>query len=184
MDLGKLASGIAWLPLLGGCIGMVPGGHPGGTAAVGYGPHGSVAAPVQAEASNGGVTIALSLPELSAGAVADIDVRLVEESSERDTADPEVRLRIRTPQGSVDEIVMGRIHSFSGGTYHARYVFRSPGPHLVTAEAWWGTADVPAVSVTAEADVVGYRDRHHWLMPVAIVGGLAMFTMMVVMMAY
>ena len=183
MNLRKMAPGIVWLPLLGGCMGMAPGGHAGAGAAVGYGPHRS-AAPVHAEASNGEVMIALSLREPIAGPVVDIDVRLVAESSELDAAAPEVRLRIRTPQGGMDEIVMDRVHSSAGGTHHARYVFRSPGPHLVTAEAWSATGDVPAVSVTAEADVVGYRDRHDWLMPVAIVGGLAMLTMIVVMMAH
>jgi hypothetical protein len=182
MDLRKVAAGIVWLPLLGGCMGMAPGGH-AGAGGGGYGPHVS-AAPVHAEASNGELMLALSLREPIAGPVVDIDVRLVAESSERDAADPEVRLRIRTPQGGVDELVMDRIHSSMSGTYHERYVFRNPGPHMVTAEAWSARGEVPAVSVTAEADVVGYRDGHDWLMPAAIVGGLAMLTMMVVMMAF
>jgi hypothetical protein len=182
MALRHVAPGIVWLPLLGGCMGMAPGGHAGAGAGVGYA-HVS-AAPVHAEASNGELTLALSLREPIAGPVVDIDVRLVAESSERDASDPEVRLWIRTPRGGMDEIIMDRVHSSTGRTYHARYVFRGAGPHLVTAEVWSATGDVPAVSVTAEADVVGYRDGHDWLMPAAIVGGLAMLTMMVVMMAY
>jgi hypothetical protein len=185
MDLKRAAMGITWVSLLSGCM-MGGMAHPGGMGGVGPRETGQALGPLQyAEASSGDLTIALSFPTPSSGAMVAMDARLTTASDPHELINGKIWLRIQTPSGSLDELRMQRLHSSAGATYQATYNFRTPGFYLVTAEGSIETdANVRTASVTTRVPVSGevHADRHDWLMPMAVLGGLGMVVMMVVMM--
>ncbi len=189
MQLTRAVLGVAGVPLLSGCMMMGAMGHTGGLAGTGMaGPmegekvEGSLQ---RAEASSGGLAIALSFPAPTSGTVVTISALLLSDSGDQEPTDGEIWLRVRTPGGSVDRLRMQSVRSSGAATHRARYGFVTPGLYLVTADARLGTGgDVRTVSVTARAKVSteAHVDRHEWLMPAAAVGSLGMVAMMVVMM--
>lgn len=179
--------GVAWVPVLGGCM-MMGGMH--GVGATGGGgdlERGPVSTELKyAEAVSGDLSLALSFPSPTADAAVPIGARLRTESDGRDLADAQVRLWIRAPGGSVDQVEMQHARSSVAGIFEAQYSFHALGRYLVTAEAQTGTVgDVREVSVTAEAEVgpAADRGRNTWLMPGALLGGLGMVALMAVMMS-
>ena len=190
MYLTRLVLGAAWVPLLTGCMAMGGLGHtggPGGMASAGYAENGQARAPVQhVEASNGGLSIALSFPRPSGGAGVAIDARLRADSADDDLTDANIWLQVRSPSGGVTRLPMQLLHSSQPGTYRAQYSFSAPGLYLVAAEGRTGTgADVRTVSVTTAVEVgtEAHDGRHHWFTPAALLGGLGMVAMMALMMS-
>lgn len=143
-------------------------------------------APLQrAEASNGGLTIELTLPTPRTGGIVAIDALLRTESDLDEPTDGDVRLRVRTPSGRVDSLRMQPAHSARERTYRTYYEFPVGGQYLVTAEGRMEVAgDSRAVSVTARVDVGSraHGDRQNWLVPAALVSGAAMAALMALMM--
>lgn len=184
MNLARIVLSVAAVPLLGGCMMMGGIAHTGGPAGPAHMETGPVAAPLErAEATSGGLTIALSFPPPSSGELIAIEARLRADDAPPKPTDEEVWLRIEAWGGSVEEIRMEPVRS-SSGTYRAQHVFPTAGLYLVTAEARVGPgADVRAVSVTSRAEVSrDARDgRHGWIAP-AVVGGLGMVALMALMM--
>lgn len=184
----RVVLSVAGIPLLSGCMMMGGIGHTGGlggTAGAGHTESAQIGAPLErAEASSGGITIALSFRLPSHGAEVAIDAWLRADSAHHELADADIWLRIRTPSGGVDEIRMERLGS-SGETYQAHYGFPTAGPYHVTAEGRVGTAAaVRTVSVTTRVEVEGesHDGRHDWLMVGGILGGLGMVVLMALMM--
>lgn len=179
--------GVTWVPLLSGCMMLGGAGHTGGwvglddAAVSGQGP-----APLRrAEASSGGLTIALSVPAPSGGTAVAIEAWLRPDSAGIDLDGADVRLRIETPGGRVDGLHMQRVDSATPGSYQAFYSFPTTGVYLVTAEGQAGTgAHVRTVAVTARTRVSAHArgGGHDWVTPVAILGGLAMVAAMALMM--
>lgn len=189
MDRWRRVLGAAWAPLLSGCMMMGGMSHMGGSAIAAPGDmesRDSSARLQHAEASSGDLTIVLSFAEpiVSDGPVP-IDVRLGRDGPRGDANDDVVWLLIETPDGRVDEVPMQRLHTSSAATYRALYTFTAPGLYLITAEGRTGTgADMTAVSVTAQAEVVRRPgDRHGWITPLAVLGGLGMVVSMTLMTA-
>lgn len=185
MNAVKLLS-IVWAPFLGACMmgGVAHTSRMGGPGPAG--PDGTVGSLQHAEASSGGVTIVLSFPRpMMVGAVG-MDARLTSADDPHTDLDGEVRLRVRTPGGGVDELPMPSLHSAAGVTYQAVYDFRSPGSYLVTAHGSIGTGKgATTASVTTRVDVgeESRWDGHDWMMPMAVLGGIGMVAMMAVMMS-
>lgn len=191
MRLTTKVLGIVWVPLLSACMMVGGAGHTdgwdgpedAGDAASGHAP-----APLRrAEASSGGLTIALSIPAPAGGAALAIEAWLRPDSAGIDLDGADVRLRIETPGGRVDGLHMQRV-DWPGPArhYQALYSFPTTGVYLVTAEGRTGTGpEIRMVSVTARADVSGHANggRHDWVAPVAILGGLGMVAMMALMMS-
>lgn len=178
--------GIAWVPVLGGCMmmgGMHGVGAMGGDVDLGNGP---VSTELRyAEAVSGDLSIALSFPSPTGDAPVPIGARLRTERDGRDLTDAHVRLWIRAPGGRIDQVDMRHARSSVAGIFEARYGFRAVGRYLLTAEGRTGTeGDIREVSVTAEAEVgpAADRGRPMWLMPGAFLGGLGMVALMAVMM--
>ncbi|NIR42571.1 MAG: hypothetical protein GWN99_01600 [Gemmatimonadetes bacterium] len=189
MNLTRVVLSVAGVPLLGGCMMMGGVGHTGSPDMMSEVDHARGArlpAPVQrAEASSEGLTIALAFPTPSIGDAVAIDAWLLTDSTDHDPEAGDIRLRIETPGGNVDQLRMRRLHSSTTATFQAEYSFSAAGLYLVTAEGRAATrADVRTVSVTARVFVGGdmYGGRHDWLMPAAILGGPAMVAMMALMM--
>lgn len=177
---------IVWAPFLGACMmgGMAHTSRMGGPGSVDA--DGAVGPLHYAEASSGGVTIALSLPAPTMVGAVGMEARLTGVDGPESAIDGEVRLRVRTPGGAVDELPMRSLHSTAGVTYRAVYDFRTPGSYLVTADGWTGAEEgANAASVTTRVDVVDESrwDRHDWTMPMAVLGGIGMLAMMAVMMS-
>ncbi len=187
MDPRRVVLGAVCVQSLSGCMVMGGIGHMGGGAISAPGDMQSrdLSASVQhAEASSGGLTIALSFPSPTGGdGAVPIDAWLITDTDHRDLTDGVVWLLIQTPTGGVDRVDM-QLHSSSAGTYRARYRFTVSGSYLVTAEGRSGTgADMRTVSVTTEATVEGGSGgRDGWVTPVAVLGGLGMVVMMALMM--
>jgi len=189
MHLTRVVQSVAGVPLLGGCM-MIGGlGHTGGRAWMdepGHTVSGQGATTLQrAEASNNGLTIALSFPTPSRGDTVTIDAQLLMERSQDQRSDGDVWLRIQTPDRRVDRIRMQRDQVSAKETFQAQYCFPGAGVFLVTADGRAGTgSDMRTVSVTTVAEVGSstHGVRHDWLLPVAALSGLAWIAMMVVMM--
>lgn len=189
MNLTRVVLSVAGIPFLGGCMMMGGVGHtgnPGMMSDAGRAPGGQPPAPVQrAEASGGGLSIALAFPSPSGGEPVAIDAWLLTDSIHRDLTDGEIWLRIETPDGGVDQLRMRRRHSSATATFQAQYGFADAGLYLVTAEGRAGTgADVRTVSVTARTVVGGdmHGGRRGWLVPAAVLGSLGMAALMAFMM--
>lgn len=177
---------IVWAPFLGACMmgGVAHTSRMGGPGSVGT--HETGSSLQYAEASSGGVTIALSFPTPTIVGVVGMEARLTGVDGPETAIDGEVWLRVRTPGGGVDELPMRSLHSAAGVTYRAVYDFRTPGSYLVTADGWTGEEErANAASVTTRVDVgeESRWDRHDWLMPMAVLGGIGMLAMMAVMMS-
>lgn len=161
--------GVAWVPLLTGCMMMGGLGHTSGLLGTGLGgpmETDKTAVLLQhAEASNGGLTIALTIPTPTSGTVVAISALLRSDRRDEEPSDGEIWLRVQTPGGSVDRLRMQSVRSSGAATHRARYGFVTPGVYFVTADARLGTgADVRTVSVTTKAEVsreahVGRHDR-------------------------
>lgn len=188
MGLTRLLLNTAWVPLLSGCMMWGGMGHTSGTdwmGGTGYAKNGQLSQPLErAEATSGGLTIALSFPTPSSSVA--IDARLFTDGAAHKVVDGDVWLRIQAPSGAVDQLRMQRLQPSSEGAYQARYSFATAGLYLVTAEGRTGSgADERAVSVTAREQINGHPQdgRHHWVMPAAVLGGLGMVATMALMMA-
>jgi hypothetical protein len=189
MTLARAVFGVAGIPLLGGCMMAGAWGHAGGPAGPSSDEHmaarWTAAASQGAEATADGLTIVLSIPAPTAGRLVTIGAHLRSDDSDQAPADAEIRLRVVGPGGSADDLPMRRDRSSEAGTHQAQYRFSVPGRHVVTAEARSGAGeDVRTASVTADAEVAAAPVyRHHWSLPAAIIGSLAMVAMMAFMMA-
>lgn len=176
---------IAWAPFLGACM-MGGVAHTSRVGGAGPGHMGETPDPMHyAEASGESVTIELSFPTPRRGGPVAMEARLSGADESDASTEGAVRLRVDTPGGYVDEVRMERFQSSDGPIYRATYDFRTPGSYLVTAQgSMMPGADARSASVTTRVDVedAAYGDRHGWVMPMAILGGLGMIVMMVVMM--
>jgi hypothetical protein len=159
--------GVAWVPLLSGCMAMGGLGHTSGLLGTGLGGHmesDKKALLLQrAEASNGGLTIGLSFPPPTSGTVVTISALLRSDPGDQEPTEGEIWLRVQTPGGSVDRLRMQSVRSSGAATHRARYGFVTPGLYVVTADARLGTgADVRTVSVTTKVEVsrAEHVDRH------------------------
>lgn len=141
----------------------------------------------EAEATSGDLTIAMSFPNPDGRAVIPIEARLRSSAEGLELMGAEVWLRIQTPSGSVERIQMQRVESRTGGSYRAHYELRSAGSYLVSTDASVKTmCSQETVSVTSSLQVRSRPDAgdgHGWMMPLAVLGGLGMLTMMVLMMS-
>lgn len=206
MTRTKVVLGAVSVPLLSSCMMMGGLGHgvgsgpmsgPGHAAGSGYAgdPRWVEAddvetvpahAPLQrTEASNGGLTIELSLPTPHMGGIVAIDALLRMESNQDELTGGDVWLRVRTPSGSVDSLRMQPAHSSRGQTYRTYYGFPLGGLYLVTVEGRTGVAgDSRAVSVTARVDGGSetHGKRQNRLVPAALLSGAGMAALMVLMM--
>jgi len=187
MRMTRAGLGVAAVPLLSGCMMMGGWGH---TAAVGVHPTGHmvsgerIVSSRRAEASSDGLTITLSVAAPTGGAPVTIGAWLRSDDDDGAPTDSEIRLRIRSPDGTVDRFRMHEPRSPGDGAYRAEYTLATSGTYVVTADARSGTgSDARTVSVTTDV-VAGddpWHDQHHCLMPV--VGGVGMLALMAVMMA-
>ena len=189
MDSTRAVLTIAGIPLLSGCMMMGGWGHlagPMGTHVPGDVTSGQgMVASQQADASSDGLTITLSVPVPTGGALVTISAWLRADHDDREPADGEVWLHIRTPRGNVDRLRMREPGFVGEGTFHAEYAFATSGAYVVTAEARSGTGrDARTVSVTAEVEVGDARwdDSAQWVTPVVVVGSLGMLALMAVLM--
>ncbi len=189
MHLTRAVLGIAGVPLVSGCMMMGGWGHTAGPASAHKKDHTvsgqTPASPVRSEASNGGLTIMLSLPRPTMDSVATITASLRSDRGDQEPIDGEIWLRVQTPSGSVDQLRMQKEHSLAGGIYQAQYGFPTLGLYAMTADARAGAGtDLRTVSVMIEVEIGDNRpeDGHHWLTPAALGGGLGMLALMAVMM--
>jgi len=182
--------GALWVPLLSGC--MMPFGawHGAGYAGMGHmqsrGAWDVTGVPPVAEASDGGLTIGLSIATVGRGGEALIEAALSENGVRREPTRGEVWLTIRKPGGSVDRLRMASLGASQGATHRVRYRFGDAGLYQIIAEGRIGSgADTRSVSVTTETKVDGQIHGHGkgLLMPAAVLGGLGMVGMMVLMMS-
>ena len=185
--LGAFLS-LAGLSLLGGCgmMGMMGGMHGASGMHGSAAGHGHELAPmVQAQAESGDLAIVLSFPAPRAAAVAPVVVVLRTAGEATDPEDAEVWLRVRTPDGNIDEVRMRSAPASAPGTYQAEYRFATAGPYAVTAEARAGGGPVARqVSVTTDVHLgaeVAAR-RQPWLTPATVLTGIAVGAMMILMM--
>lgn len=174
--------GVVWLPLLGGCMATGVLHHAGvpPEATYGEGWH-------ETQATSGDLTIAMSFPTPEGRAVTPIEARLRSGADGLELTDADVWLRIQTPGGSVERLHMQSVRSRAADWYQAQYSFGTAGSYLISADASVKTeGSVQTVSVTSLLEVGGgphARDGHGWMMPLAVLGGLGMLTMMVLMMS-
>jgi len=166
------------VPILSGCM----MGWMAGPAPMSATNHGPSAGLWQAEARNGDLRIALVFPVPTGDAPVPVEVRLATDE-DRELAEADVWLRIRTPGGNVEQFRMEPARSSAAGTFETQYGFRTTGIHLVTAEARVGSGSSDRMaSVTIEADVTGAQSSHRgWWAPAAILGGVAMVLLMALM---
>lgn len=180
MDMRKALLEVACVSLLSGCMtgGVGRTGTFSGREAGGRSQY--------AEATTGDLTIALSVPAPSVGSQVAIAARLTLAERPQELVDGEMWLRVQAPSGNVDEVRMQRSQGSDAATYRAMYGFWAPGSYVVTAKARSEGGVGAEASVTTSVVVAGdshYVDRHGWMMPMAVLGGVGMVVMMVVMMS-
>jgi hypothetical protein len=180
---------IAWASLLSGC--MMTGGAWHGDRAPAIGHMASLGSSQvsevtrMVEANNGRLTIELSFATPGSGEELPIDATLSEDGVTRKPTHGDVRLNIRTPGGSVDQLRMEPLGLSQGATHQTRYRFADAGLYQLTAEGRMGSGvDARTVSVTTETEVGGRMRGHEdgWLVPAAVLGGLGMVGIMLLMM--
>lgn len=182
MNTGRRLLGGTWLILVSGCMTTGALHHSGAAPDVadGQGWH-------RVEAHSGGLAIEMVFPSPGGRAVVPVEARLWAEAEGRELTDGEVWLRVQTPTGRVDRVRMRNVPSRDGDWYEAQYGFRTTGSYMLSADASVSTGEsVHEVSVTTRLQVDeelhgGYG--HGWVMPLAVLGGVAMLTMMAVMMS-
>ena len=179
--------GVAAVTLFSGCM-MVPMAHTGdsvGLAAAAQSRTGQNAAMLgRAQARGDGLDLVLSYRTPSGGATA-FDAQLRTDGDPQELLDAEIRLRIRSPDGGVEQLAMRRVPSHATAQYHGAYRFPAVGSYLVTAEARTGVETYArTISVTTEVNAQdgSHHDQNDWLVPVAILGGLGTMVWMALMM--